>query len=259
MGKQGNTCTAVVLAAGSGRRMKSNTAKQYMMLCGRPVICHCLEIFQNSPVIDHIILMVGSGEEAQVREQIVDRFGFTKVRAVLAGGAERYLSVGKALSAAEELGMADQSCYLFIHDGARPFVSEKIIEDTYEAAAAYGACCAAVPVKDTIKSADGKGFVEKTLDRGRLFSIQTPQVFSAPLILEAYRQLALRQEELDRAGVRITDDAMVVENLLMRPVKLVEASGNNIKITTPEDMELAEFLAVGRGKKQCENGPEKFF
>ena len=117
------------------------------------------------------------------------------------------------------------------------------IEDTYEAAAAYGACCAAVPVKDTIKAADGNGFVERTLDRSRLFSIQTPQVFAAPLILEAYRLLTLHQEELVRAGVHITDDAMVVESMLKHPVKLVEASGGNIKITTPEDMELAEFLA----------------
>ena len=243
MEKRKCSCTAIVLAAGSGRRMKSDTAKQYMELCGRPVVCHCLQVFQDSPVIDHIILAVGAGEEARVREQIVDRYGFCKVEAVLEGGAERYLSVSRALSAAEEMGFAGDGGYLFIHDGARTFVSKKIIEDTYEAAAAYGACCAAVPVKDTIKAADGNGFVERTLDRSRLFSIQTPQVFAAPLILEAYRLLTLRQEELVRAGVHITDDAMVVESMLKHPVKLVEASGGNIKITTPEDMELAEFLA----------------
>ena len=230
MEKRKCSCTAIVLAAGSGRRMKSDTAKQYMELCGRPVVCHCLQVFQDSPVIDHIILAVGAGEEARVREQIVDRYGFCKVEVVLEGGAERYLSVSRALSAAEEMGFAGDGGYLFIHDGARPFVSKKIIEDTYEAAAAYGACCAAVRVK-------------RTLDRSRLFSIQTPQVFAAPLILEAYRLLTLHQEELVRAGVHITDDAMVVESMLKHPVKLVEASGGNIKITTPEDMELAEFLA----------------
>ena len=116
--------------------------------------------------------------------------------------------------------------------------SEKVEGQTYDADKA-----ADLLLEAGYQDSDGNGFVERTLDRSRLFSIQTPQVFAAPLILEAYRLLTLHQEELVRAGVHITDDAMVVESMLKHPVKLVEASGGNIKITTPEDMELAEFLA----------------
>jgi 2-C-methyl-D-erythritol 4-phosphate cytidylyltransferase len=199
---------------------------------------------EGSEIIDDCILVTGEGDISYMRCEIVEKYGFHKVETVIAGGSERCFSVANALRAmGEALQIPNRDGYVFIHDGARPFVSKKIIEDTYETAAAYGACCAAVPVKDTIKAADGNGFVERTLDRSRLFSIQTPQVFAAPLILEAYRLLTLRQEELVRAGVHITDDAMVVESMLKHPVKLVEASGGNIKITTPEDMELAEFLA----------------
>lgn len=248
--KNGKRCTAILLAAGTGRRMGSNIAKQYMLLCDKPVIWYGLQAFETSEVIDDVILVTGKDEVDYVQKEIVEKYGFSKVVCVIAGGAERYLSVQNALRAIEEdtLDEPNRDGYVFIHDGARPLVTEKIIEDTFEAAKEHGACCAAVPVKDTIKLADDKGFVATTPDRSRLYAVQTPQTFSVPLILEAYKLLAEKSEELKEAGIQITDDAMVVETMLNHPVKLVEASYENIKITTPEDMEVAKRFLDGRMK-----------
>lgn len=228
-------CTAILLAAGAGRRMESKVAKQYMLLRDKPVIWYGLQAFEQSAIIDDIILVVGKGEIPYARTEIVDKYGFTKVTAVTEGGAERFLSVEKALQILDSV-----DGYVFIHDGARPLVTEKIIEDTYQAAVAYGACCAAMPVKDTIKIADTEGFAVETPDRSLLYAVQTPQVFEAGLILEAYRLLAEKLPQFTQEGIKVTDDAMVVENMLHHPVKLVESSYENIKITTPEDMEVAE-------------------
>lgn len=240
-------CTAILLAAGAGRRMESKVAKQYMLLADKPVIWYGLQAFKQSAVIDDVVLVVGKGEIPYVRKEIVEKYGFSKVSTITEGGAERYLSVQKALAVMEH-----HDGYVFIHDGARPLITEKIIEDTYRAAEAYGACCAAVPVKDTIKIADENGFAAKTPDRSRLFAVQTPQVFETALITEAYRLLnALNEGGAAPAekSVCITDDAMVVETMLHHPVKLVEASYENIKITTPEDMEVAERFLERRQKQ----------
>lgn len=241
-------CTVILLAAGTGRRMGSDVAKQYMLLNDKPVIWYGLQAFENSAIIDDVILVTGKDEIAYVQEEIVNRYGFTKVVAVVAGGAERYLSVANALCYMEQgdLSVPNTDGYVFIHDGARPLVTEQIIADTFEAAKEFGACCAAVPVKDTIKIADEAGFVETTPDRSRLYAVQTPQVFSVPLVMEAYRKLAVEDAALRESGVQITDDAMVVETMLKHPVKLVESSYENIKITTPEDMEVAKRFLAGR-------------
>lgn len=129
--------------------------------------------------------------------------------------------------------------YVFVHDGARPFLTEKILEDTYEAVCRYHACAAAVPVKDTIKIADEGGFAVQTPARSLVWAVQTPQVFDTQLIIHAYQKL-FEQTNALRQG--ITDDAMVVETMLEIPVKLVKSSYQNIKITTPEDMRMAENL-----------------
>lgn len=237
-------CTAILLAAGAGRRMESNVAKQYMLLGNKPVIWYGLQAFACSPMIDDIILVVGRGEIPYVQKELIEKYGFSKVRSIVEGGAERYHSVENALKLLRE-GTAfaeNREGYIFIHDGARPLVTEKIIEDTYKAAEACGACCAAVPVKDTIKLADKDGFALQTPKRSSLYAVQTPQVFSAPLILEAYAKLQKQEKALAESGVFPTDDAMVVEQLMGRKVKLVEASYENLKITTPEDLELAEGI-----------------
>lgn len=233
-------CTAILLAAGAGRRMKSDTAKQYMMLCGKPVIWYGLQAFERSPLVDDCILVVGAGEVAYAEQEIVERYGFRKVSAVIEGGRERFLSVNCALDVLRLRQEQEDTGYVMIHDGARPLLTGELIEALYRDVKKYGACCAAVPVKDTVKVSDGNGFVERTPDRNLLYAVQTPQVFRTSLILRAYDALLDRQEETEKEGVHITDDAMVVEHMLGAPVRLTESTYENIKITTPGDMEVAE-------------------
>lgn len=242
-------CTAVVLAGGSGRRMQSDVAKQYLLLRDKPMIWYSLQAFEKSDIIDECILVVGKGEIPYCQQEIVEKYGFSKVRAVVEGGAERYLSVWAALSVIKERDTAvpDMDGYIFIHDGARPFVNEKIIADTYAAVAEHGACVAAMPVKDTIKICDRQGFALQTPSRGTLWAVQTPQVFSAELIIEAYSRLIDRYGTVSQGtvmedGLEITDDAMVVESFIGQKVKMVPAGYGNLKITTPEDMKIAQSL-----------------
>ncbi len=240
-------CTAVVLAAGSGSRMGSSVPKQFLELGGRPLICHALEAVQRSAILDDCILVTGAADISYMRREIVEKYGFSKVEVITAGGGERYESVAHALAALEngEMRMPNQDGYVFIHDGARPFLTEKLLEDTYAAAYAYSACVAAVPSKDTVKLADGEGYAAQTPNRDSVWMVQTPQVFETPLICEAYRRLMAQLPLLRQQGIQITDDAMVVETMLRRRVKLVPSSYGNIKVTTPEDMGIAEVLLRG--------------
>lgn len=235
-------CTAILLAAGSGSRMKSTVAKQYMLLRGKPLIWYALHTIENSAVIDDCILVTGEDDIAYVQSEIVKKYGFTKVNAVIAGGAERYLSVGNALAAlvSDVLPCPNRDGYVFIHDGARPFLTEEILQNTYQAVKEYHACVAAMPVKDTVKIADEEGFAAATPNRKLVWAVQTPQVFDTQLIVEAYDKLRQHQTELDQKGIAVTDDASVVELFTEQKVKLVEASYENIKITTPEDLKIAE-------------------
>ncbi|HKM33424.1 MAG TPA: 2-C-methyl-D-erythritol 4-phosphate cytidylyltransferase [Lachnospiraceae bacterium] len=243
-------CTAILLAAGTGRRMESSIAKQYMLLENKPIIWYGLQAFQKCSLINECILVVGKGEINYARDEIVDKFGFSKVSSIIEGGAERYLSVQRALDVIRHGALAASAAdgTILIQDGARPFITEKVIQDTILAAEEYGACCAAVPVKDTIRIANEEGLSEETPDRKKVFSIQTPQTFCATLILQAYQKLSERIADLSARDITITDDCMVVEQMLMHPVKLVEASYTNIKITTPEDMAVAKQI-LQTGKK----------
>ena len=234
-------CTAVVLAAGSGKRMQSNVAKQYLLLDGKPVLWYALHTFEESSIIDDVILVVGKGEIPYCQEEIVKEYGFEKVSHVIEGGAERYLSVWEALKVISK-DAADNNGLVFTHDGARPFVTEEILRDTYEAATAYGACVTGMPVKDTIKISDPEGFAVQTPNRKTVWQVQTPQVFDRELIVEAYAELIDKLEQIKEAGIEITDDAMVVETMKSRSVKLVKGSYENMKITTPEDMKIAQSL-----------------
>ena len=224
---------AIVLAGGRGSRMKSSTPKQYMLINQKPVIYYALRAFEDSPV-DEIILVAGENDLSYCREEIVKRFGFKKVVRVVAGGKERYHSVMNGLQAIEQ---REAEAYVLIHDGARPCVSQEIIARCIDDVLQYHACVAAVPAKDTIKIADADGFAELTPDRGRVWQIQTPQVFDLLLVKNAYTQM-LSDE---RRGT-ITDDAMVVEQYTDTKVKLTMGAYENIKITTPEDIVLAQRL-----------------
>lgn len=218
---------AIVLAAGQGKRMNSKVQKQFLLINEKPVLYYTLSAFENSPLISDIILVTGKDEIPYCQQEIVDKYEFKKVRKIVAGGKERYHSVYEGIMAIEEAE------YVFIHDGARPFVDGEIIARASAAVEEYKACVVGMPVKDTIKIADEKGYASQTPDRRMVWQVQTPQVFEYQLIKDAYTKLLEEEPE------GITDDAMVVETMTEHRVKLVEGSYRNIKITTPEDLEIA--------------------
>ncbi len=229
-------CTAVVLAAGRGTRMGTQTAKQYLELQGKPVLAYALEVFEQTEAVDDILLMTDKDHVEYCEREICGKYGIKKVSAVAPGGKERYESVWKALCILKERGT---SGYVMIHDGARPFITEEILERVYEQVQEKKACVVGMPVKDTIKLINKDGQIEKSPDRSLVWQAQTPQVFELSLIIEAFE----RQMQGDCS--HITDDAMVVEKQMGIPVYMVEGSYNNIKITTPEDLVIAQaFLNV---------------
>ena len=227
MTADGKRTAAVVLAAGSGKRMGTAVHKQYLLIKDRPVIYYTLQAFEDSEV-DEVILVTGADEVDYCRKEIVEAYRFKKVRDVVAGGKERYDSVYEGLKA---LSGCD---YVLIHDGARPLISRTLINANINCVQETKACITAVPAKDTIKVADDNDYVADTPDRSRLWQIQTPQSFSYALVLEAYRK---REEAMDGT---MTDDAMVVEKYTSYPIRLLKGDYRNIKITTPEDLVIAE-------------------
>ncbi|MCM1569823.1 MAG: 2-C-methyl-D-erythritol 4-phosphate cytidylyltransferase [Roseburia sp.] len=236
-------CTAVVLAAGSGSRMESPIAKQFLLLKDKPLIYYALRTIEASKIIDDCILVTGEEDISRVKREIVEKYEFHKVDAIIAGGKERYASVANAmrLLRQERMPVTDRQGYVFIHDGARPFLTEEILERTYQAVQEFHACVAAVPSKDTVKIADEQGFALETPARRLVWNIQTPQVFDTRLIVEAYARLEQKYSEF-KNGVPVTDDASVVELFTDCGVKLVMGSYENIKITTPEDLAMAAAI-----------------
>lgn len=220
---------AVILAGGQGKRMKSNVQKQYLLIKGKPVIYYTIKAFEESPV-DGIVLVCGAGDVDYCKNEIVEKYGFKKVACIVEGGKERYNSVYNGLQAIEA---AD---YVLIHDGARPFVTDEIIQRNIICAREYNACVTSMVSKDTVKISDDNGFVTETPNRNNVWIVQTPQTFRFELIKKAYESI------LSGSADGITDDAMVVERVYNCPIKFVEGSYTNIKITTPEDLDIAEIL-----------------
>ena len=221
-------CSAIVLAAGQGKRMHSKIQKQFLEIGGKPVLYYSLHCFQESPLIRDIILVTGEEMISYCEQEIVKKYGFSKVRKVTAGGKERYDSVYAGLLCCQDTD------YVYIHDGARPFITEEMVQRGYEAVKRNNACVMGMPSKDTVKLADSSGYVKETPDRKIVWNIQTPQIFSYDLIRGAYESIRKK----DMTGV--TDDAMVVEQETGTKILLVEVSYQNIKITTPEDLAIAE-------------------
>ncbi len=217
---------AIIVAAGTGSRMKSATPKQFLPLDNEMVLTKTVRVFEQSPEIQEIILVVAPDWADFVRTEIVQKENFKKVKKIVHGGAERYDSVYAGLLACPE---ADN---VFIHDGARPYVTETIIRRCADAVEEYQAIAVGMPVKDTIKIADENGYAASTPDRRYVWTIQTPQVFSYAIIRAAYELI----RDTDMKG--ITDDAMVVEASKIAKVKLIEGSYANIKITTPDDLRI---------------------
>ena len=221
--------SAILLAAGKGSRMKSDVAKQYMEINGKPLLYYSLKVFDAS-VVDEIILVTRREDIDYVREEIVQKYGFQKVRKIVPGGRERYDSVEKGIRAADK-----RNKIVMIHDSARPCVTNRMILDSISGARRYRACTVAMPVKDTIKIVDENLFGIETPHRNVVYQIQTPQTFDRKLILDAYERLRADKE------VRITDDTMLVEKYMDVPSKMIEGSYENIKVTTPEDIQIASI------------------
>ena len=232
-------CVMILLAAGSGSRMNSGTAKQFMLLEGKPLIWYSLNTVEKSSVIDECILVTAEKDIDYMRCEIVEKYGFHKVSAVAPGGSERWESVANAVQTLEDRKPVKES-YVFIHDGARPFLTEEVLERVYQAVKEHPACVAAMPSKDTVRLADESGFAKSTPDRRSVWIIQTPQVFEAGLLIKAYAELRERADRLGGGNIAVTDDAGVVELFTEQRIRLVEGSYDNIKVTTPEDMKIAE-------------------
>ena len=222
--------TAIVLAAGQCKRMNSRVQKQFLELGGKPVLYYSLNCFQQSPLITDIILVTGAESVAFCKEEIVEKYGLTKVTKVIPGGKERYDSVYEGLLACEN------SDFVLIHDGARPFNTQEILERGMNGARETGACVIGMPSKDTVKVADEKGFVQETPERNLVWAVQTPQIFEYSLIRNAHEKIRCGNME------GITDDAMVVERASGAKISLAEGSYKNLKITTPEDLDIAEIF-----------------
>jgi len=213
--------TAIIVAAGSGSRFNSKTPKQFLELCGRPVIAHTLERFQSAPSVDSIVLVL-SADRSNFKTDAFDKIG-----CVVIGGDTRALSVLNGLNAADvDTGI------VAVHDGARPLVTVDEIQRTIAMAKETGAACLVAAVTDTIKSIR-EGEIGATLDRDQLRRALTPQVFKAELLRKAFEGVDLKDS--------ITDECYLVEKL-GHPIAIVEGSARNIKITHPEDLVLAEAL-----------------
>lgn len=223
-------CTAVIVAAGSAARM-GGTDKIMARLDGMPVICRTLEAFEHAQQVDEIIVVTRMDLLEQVSELAA---AYSKVRLVVPGGEDRMLSVMQGLREASE-----QTQLVAVHDGARPLVSDEIIANTIAKAAKFGAAAPAVPVKDTIK-VSRRGAVAATPERRTLFAVQTPQVFDYDLLCGAL-------ENAQKKKLAVTDDCSAVEALGM-PVQLTDGSEENLKITTPIDLTLAEAILTSRGR-----------
>lgn len=232
---------AIIPAGGAGTRLRSHVAKQYLMLDSSPVIVHTLKIFQDLNDIDEIILALPQEDLTHMRQELVEQYGLTKVKHTIAGGHERQDSIKNCLEAIQ--GRCD---IVLIHDAVRPFITEKIIKDVIETAGKTGAAIAAVKAKDTIKATGQGNVISRTVPRNTLWLAQTPQAFEYELIKRAYKKAY-------HDNFYGTDDASLVERLGIE-VKIVEGSYTNFKITTHEDMLIAEALMKSGSKAVWRNG-----
>ena len=228
--------TVLIPAAGTGRRMGGSISKQYLELAGKPILAHTLTLFENHPLVKNIYLIVPPDDISYCQEQIVDRYGFSKVSRIVAGGAERQDSVRNGLNALAEDGLDQPQLPILIHDGARPLFDCERLSALIKIVCEAGACTIGVPVKDTIKDVKNNT-ITGSPERSRLWQAQTPQGFQYGLIKKAY-------ERADADGFIATDDASLLERL-GHPVRILEGDYRNIKVTTPEDILIAVALLGG--------------
>ena len=231
--KKNDKVAALIPAAGMGKRMGKDRQKQFLMLGDMPVLAHTLKAFEGIDEVREIIVIAPKGEEGFCLDKIVEKYRIHKVTKVIAGGRERQDSVYNGLKL-----VSDDTDFVIVHDGVRPFISKDIIKRSIELAKEADGVVAGVPAKDTIKRVSNDMFVEATMNRQHLWLIQTPQTFKYKIINEAYNKAYIN----DYYG---TDDASLVERLGYK-IKVIMDSYENIKITTPEDMIFAETIYKSR-------------
>ncbi len=232
---------AVIPAGGAGKRLKSHIAKQYLMLDHLPVMVHTLKVFQDSPEIDEIILALPPEDLVHIRQELAEKYNLTKLAHAIAGGNERQDSVKNCLDI-----ISDECGMVVIHDAVRPFVTEELIFHVINAAKETGAAIVGVKAKDTIKEVNTDHVIGSTIPRNNLWLAQTPQAFDFKLLKEAY-SLARKENYYG------TDDASLVERM-GKEVIMVESSYDNIKITTHEDMLMANAIIKNRNKGVFRSG-----
>lgn len=220
--------SVIILSGGRGKRMGSDISKQFISLNDKPILYYTIKKFMDNKLIDEIILVLPKDEIDYCKREVLEKNGL-KVDKIVEGGKERQDSVFNGLKAIEETDI------VLIHDGARPFVTDKIIEEGISSAKKFKAAAPGVMPKDTIKIRDKDGLSKETLKREELVAVQTPQVFDYNLILECHTKVK-------ENNIKVTDDTMVVEKFGHR-VFLYDGEYTNIKITTPEDLILAKYLA----------------
>ena len=221
--------SVIIPAAGAGERMGAAVSKQFLLLLGKPIIIHTLERFQMCGAVNEIIIAVQPSNRQQV-ESLIGEFHLSKATRIVEGGKRRQDSVSNALS-----HLNPQAEVVIVHDAVRPFIRQKAILDSIDKAISCSAAVVAVRVKDTIKVGTDEGRFERTLDRSVLWLAQTPQTFRRQVLIDAY-------EKASRERIDATDDASLVELLNIRPA-IVEGSFENIKITTPDDLDFANVVA----------------
>ena len=224
---------AIVPAAGSGNRMNREISKQYLRLAGKPILVHTLQVLEACPGVDGLYVVVPPQDAASVRREVIDPWNLKKVAAVVAGGRERQDSVRAGLDAIDR-----DAEIVIVHDAVRPLISVELVERCIREAAKSGAVTVGVPVKDTVKEVGQDGRVLRTCDRSALWLTQTPQAFGRAILDRAHREAV-------RDGIRGTDDTSLVERLGIA-VRMIPGNYRNIKITTPEDLVIAEALLAAR-------------
>ncbi|MDX9914149.1 MAG: 2-C-methyl-D-erythritol 4-phosphate cytidylyltransferase [Candidatus Moranbacteria bacterium] len=224
---------AIILSSGVGKRMGAGKNKTLLTLDKKPLIYYAIENFEKSKLINKIILVVRAGEE-EIFKNIADKYGFKKIVKIIAGGKERQDSAYNGLKFIEEKFGKFKNMILLFHNGANPFVAQEELKRVINDAKRFGAAVVAHKTKDTIRKVDKRGLSQGVIDRNNLWNMQTPQAIKFPLALRAFNQ-AKRDNFLG------TDDVSLVERL-GRAVKIVEASENNFKVTTPLDLELAKVV-----------------
>ena len=221
--------SAIILAGGKGKRMGAPVSKQFIEIKGKPIIYYTIKKFSENKKIDNIVVVLSKDEVGYFKENILEKYNL-KVDNIVIGGTERQDSVYNGLKSLEDTN----TDIVLIHDGARPFISDRIIDDGIKFAQVYGACAPGVMPKDTIKIKNESNFSVSTPERGSLVAIQTPQVFKFNEILECHEKIKIN-------NIVVTDDTMVAEKFGYS-VYLYDGEYTNIKVTTPEDLTLGEKL-----------------